>query len=354
MALRGEIERIRGLPEPENEEAAKLSVILPILGALGWDYHDPSKVAPEYSVGKDGGRVDFALLGPSRNALAVIEAKAPGARLESHVAQVVGYAFHTGVDICVLTTGFLWWLYLPLKKGLPAERRFAVLDIREDSPDRLIAAFEAYLAYDELLLGRAERNAEKALDALKNAKLLDKELPQVWSDMLREPPQELIDLVEGRVRRTTGLSPDKDRIVRFLSKGYGPVSPISNKPAPAPAPPPSAPKPSRSPAPSKKPVAYVLFGQRRAVRSWKDIWIGVAERLYERHGDRRFGNIVGKPRGQRSYVEYDNVEMRGPHRIGNSRYQIKTHGSSEALKKRWTVLLMLLGHSKDDLRIEYD
>lgn len=336
MALRGEIERIRRLPKPGNEEAAKLRVILPILRALGWDYHAPSKVALEYSVGKGSGRADFALLGPSGKPVAVIEAKAPGTRLEGHVEQVVGYAFHTGVDICALTTGFLWWLYLPRERGLPAERRFAVLDIKAEPFDPLIASFEAYLAYDALVAGRAEQNAKQALD--------ETMLSPIWNDMLREPPQELIDLVERRVLRATGLSPDKDRVVRFLGKGHdpGPLVSQENREGNGPVRPPT----------TEKPVAYVLFGQRHAVRSWRDIWIGVAERLYERHGNCGFGHIVGKPNGRRSYVEYGNVEMASPHRIGNSRYQIETHGSSEALKRRWAVLLKLLGHSENDLRIE--
>ena len=228
MALRNVIERIRGLPEPPNEEAAKFQVILPVLHTLGWDSRDPSKVAPEHSVG--GGRVDFALLGPSGKPVAVIEAKAPGTKLEDHVKQVVGYAFHTGVDICVLTTGFLWWLYLPRERGLPAERRFAELKIKEDSLDRLTAAFKAFLAYDELLSGRAEQSARKALETLRNAQRLDQEFPRVWNEMLREPPQELIDLVGGRVLRSTGLRADEDRIVRFLRhrQVHGSPSPAPN------------------------------------------------------------------------------------------------------------------------------
>ena len=352
MALRGEIERVRGLQDPRNEAEAKQWVITPVLHALGWDPLEPSKMTPEYSVGKDGGRVDFALLGRAGKPVAVIEAKVPGVRLEDHVAQVVGYAFHTGVDICVLTTGFLWWLYLPRERGSPAERRFAALDIKTGPLDPLIASFEAYLAYDALVSGRAEQNAKQALN--------ETILLQIWNDMLREPPQELIDLVEGRVLRATGHSPDKDRVVRFLGKRNDPGPPVPPKKlkggSPGPPGPSKEPKRNSSvlPPPSTKPVAYVLFGQRHAVKSWRDIWIGVAERLYERHGDRGFGNIVGKPRGQRSYVEYDNVEMASPRRIGNSRYQIETHGSSDALKKRWAVLLTLLGHSRDDLRLVFD
>lgn len=355
MALRDVIEGKRDRSESLNEAEAKHQVILPILRALGWDDSEPSKVAPEFSV--SGGKADYALLGPSGKPVAVIEAKAPGSRLEDHVPQVVRYAFHTGVDICVLTTGFLWWLYLPRERGLPAERRFAELKIKEDSLDRLTAAFKAFLAYDELLSGRAEQSARKALEALRNAQRLDREFPRVWNEMLREPPQELIDLVGGRVLHSAGLRADKDRIVRFLRQMRGSPPPVSKEPAKIDRPQPSAPKLSRLPSPSKKPVAYILLRQHHAVRSWKEVWVGVAQHLYERHGSGAFERVVGSPNGRRSCVEIDPNRFGSTHRperIGDSRFWIATHGSAEDMKRLSRNLLELLGHSEDDLSILFD
>ena len=130
MSLPETLERIRSSPSPNNEESAKFQVIAPILQALGWDPSDGEKVLFEHSVGgKKGGRVDIALKNKSR-VFALIEAKAPGADLSTHVEQVLGYAFHEGVDICVLTTGEEWWLYLPREPGEPLKRRFAVLILK--------------------------------------------------------------------------------------------------------------------------------------------------------------------------------------------------------------------------------
>ena len=118
MSLQDVLASVRS-PAPTNEESAKFKIIAPILKSLGWDMFGP-QVLLEYSVGdkKAGGRVDIALKG-SRGVVALVEAKAPGADLTSHVSQVLGYAFHEGVDICVLTTGLEWWLYLPREKGSP-------------------------------------------------------------------------------------------------------------------------------------------------------------------------------------------------------------------------------------------
>ncbi len=116
MSLQETLARIRSSPRPNNEESAKFQVIAPILHALGWDTSDGEQVLFEHSVGgKKGGRVDIALKERGR-VLALIEAKAPHSDLTTHVEQVLGYAFHEGVDICALTTGEEWWLFLPRER----------------------------------------------------------------------------------------------------------------------------------------------------------------------------------------------------------------------------------------------
>ncbi len=88
MSLPETLERIRSSPSSNNEESAKFQVIAPILNALGWDPSDGEKVLFEHSVGgKKGGRVDIALKNKSR-VFALIEAKAPGADLSTHVELV--------------------------------------------------------------------------------------------------------------------------------------------------------------------------------------------------------------------------------------------------------------------------
>ncbi len=134
MALQDVIERIRQLDTPPNEEATKFQAVLPILQELGWDFFDQSRVMPEYPVGtRKSGKVDLALMAPRRGPVALIEVKAAGVRLNDHVDQMLGYAFNEGVDICVLTTGWEWWLYLPREKGRPEERRFAELSLDDDT-----------------------------------------------------------------------------------------------------------------------------------------------------------------------------------------------------------------------------
>lgn len=357
MALRDVIERVRGLPESTIEEAVKFRVIGPVLRELGWNPGDHTRVELEYRVSRGLKKVDFALIAPPGHAVMLIEVKKPSERLGDHIEQFVGYAFREDAKIGALTNGIVWWLYLPRADGHFEDRRFAELRLKEDPLDRLVSDFKLYLGYDELVSGDAERSAEKALETLRNAKRLDEALPRMWNEMLREPPQALIDLVGGRVLYSTGLRADKDRIVRFLRQVHGSPSPAPNEPVKRYRPQPSVPKPSRSPSPSKKPAAYILFGQRHAVRSWKEVWVGVAQHLYERHGAGAFERVVGSPNGRRSYVEIDpNLfgDTQNPERIGDSRFWIATHGSAQALERLNRNLLKLPGHNEDDLSILFD
>ena len=58
-------ERVRKFSETiSTEEAAKTSIVLPFLQALGYEVFDPSEVVPEFTadaVGKKGEKVDYAI-----------------------------------------------------------------------------------------------------------------------------------------------------------------------------------------------------------------------------------------------------------------------------------------------------
>ena len=366
MPLREVIERIRSLDEPSNEEATKLQIVLPILRELGWDAFDATRVAPEYSVGsgKSGGRVDLALMAPRRGPLALIEVKTAGARLDDHVVQVLGYAFNEGVDICVLTTGLKWWLYLPREKGQPVERRFAELDIESDSLEQLVDDFETYLSYDALTSRRSERHARQVLAARIDSERLSTELPRIWASLLNDPPQRLLDLIEQRVFNSTRLRPSHEQMAAFLAERAAtlPASatalPLAQISQPSPSPTASE---SSSDAPSKRtrtptvpPVAFTLWGQRREIERWMEVWIGVAEALLHRHGTTGFERAIGSPNGKRSYIDWEPSERLNSQRLGNSPYYIGTHVDSKGCVRRARNLLEILGHSPDDLQVEPD
>ena len=224
MPLRETLDRIRSSPEPSNEEATKFQILVPVLNDLGWNTADGREVEPEYTVG--GGRVDFALLNEGR-AVAFIEAKAPGQKLHKHVEQVVNYAFHGGAKICALTSGISWWLYLPMEGGIAFEdRRFTVLEVKEDDPAQLADDLRTFLGKDCLLSGRAEERARQVLQARHDARLLQTELPAVWKSMLAEPDHGLVELLRRRAYERLGLRPDSNQVVAALNG-----SPCASRPS---------------------------------------------------------------------------------------------------------------------------
>ena len=174
----------------------------------------------EYPVGgTKGGRVDIALRANTRGQnrlVALVEAKAPGSDLKRHVAQVLGYAFHEGVDICVLTTGLEWWLFLPRESGEPIKRRFATLNMQSDSVERLAEDLRAFLDKEALVRGRAEKKAKSVLKATLDAARLETEIPEIWERMLNGPDQELVDLIGARVYERLNLRPDKSQVIAAL------------------------------------------------------------------------------------------------------------------------------------------
>lgn len=348
MSLRETIETIRSHPTPPNEETAKVQILVPILRDLGWDPFGP-EVRWEYSVGetKSGGRVDIALTADGRTR-ALIEAKAPGANLDHHVKQVLGYAFEDGVDICVLSDGLQWRLYLPREKGPPRERVFADLSIDEDPVDRLDDDLNTFLGREQLLTGHAETRAKQVRRARLDAARLEQEMPRIWQRLVDDADEQLVELVTQRVYDEVSLRPQREQVIALM-RGIPIPTPSSSSPAPAPAEP-------QEPAPSPpSPTAIMLWGERHPIQLHSDILMTVVEELYKRHAD-SFDQTVEPLK----YQEWQWVS-RDPERVGSknpkqtpSGYFVNVHMTAKRHRLRWNRLLEAFGYSESDLQLLYE
>ncbi|MDE0654595.1 MAG: hypothetical protein OXI26_13220 [bacterium] len=332
----------------------------PILQSLGWDPYGP-EVLYELPVGGkgSGGRADIALKSSDR-IVALIEAKAPGADLRSHVGQVLGYAFHEGVDICVLTTGLEWWLYLPRESGPPPERRFAVLRIADDPVEQLLEDFHAFLSKEMLVNGDAESRAKAVRKAGLEAAQLNKEIPGIWTQMLKEPDDELVELLSKRIYEEVNLRPTKPQVVAALQGSPIPSAAIPADPS-APTPSPTQPQKSlkpKKPGTGAKPVAMELWGERHEVKALADAFRKVLDILYERHAD-EFDRVL-EIRGHKYPYAARDSEMLSPN--GESyNYQQPSSGISfdlwlnaEGFQRRTRQFLVHFGHEPTDFRVLYD
>ena len=209
--IRGEIRRVefRGELGSLSESDARRELIDPILHELGW--RGVTRLRHEYSV--ETGTVDYALLSTDGKPVALVEAKAPRENLARHVDQLIEYVSYEQVDICVLTSGKLWWLYLPQEYGELEDTRFATLDLTSYHFSTIL---ENTLAYEALMTGTAEHYAKKLLNQrLENERLLaDRErliaeIPRAWRRLLNEPSGQLTRLIEEEVFQAIGQLPMK-------------------------------------------------------------------------------------------------------------------------------------------------
>ena len=316
------------------------------------------QVLLEYSVGdkKAGGRVDIALKG-SRGVVALIEAKAPGEDLKIHVTQVLGYAFHEGVDICALTTGLEWWLYLPREKGQPEERRFRALNIINDPVEELADDLHAFLSNQALEAGTAVPQAKRVLQAQHERDLLSERIPSIWRRMIDEADEELIEIVSKRVYGEVNLRPDKQQVVAVL-RGQ----PVTTAALPDKGPQPDArsvksPKAvtrtARSDSTGRRPTAIVLFGERFSIRANNEGLVKLLEVLLTRNPT-AFPSLLQIRGRTRHYLSRNPDQLHTARRIGASEYFVEANLSAARTWKTAHQFLDRLGYQESDLEVRYD
>lgn len=364
MALRETLDTIRSVPAPRDEENTKFQIITPILGDLGWN---PARqeILYEYRVGgKIKGKVDIALMGPKR-CVALIEAKAPEEKLADHVEQVLGYAFYEGVDVCVLTNGLEWWLYLPREDGPPEERLFTTLLIKHDPTEQLTYDLKTFLGKDNLVRGQAKKRAKRVLEARHQAAFLESELPVLWKSMLNMPDDELVELLTQRTYDNLNLRPERNQVVAVL-RGLPVPSVVSpNRSVTVSSSPKSrtsrertkpAIKPKQSSttrARSEKPTGIQLWNEYYPVKYWIDILVQVAEALYRQHG-LDFESKLTHAKFGKAGVSRNRADFDSPKEIGSTGIFLYSKLQSKQIRPRAERFLEIMGHPSSDLELMYD
>ena len=131
-----------------NEESTKLYLVLPVLGALGYDYSNPFEVQPEYPASfreQPDQRVDFVVLRDGVPSIAV-ECKPVGTYLVEHRGQLRSYfnALRT-TRLGVLTNGMQFEFFVDSDEpNIMDDEPFLVLDMNamasSASPSEVVAA----------------------------------------------------------------------------------------------------------------------------------------------------------------------------------------------------------------------
>ena len=118
-----------------TEESIKTALVLPFIGALGYDYHNPSEVAAELAadVGtRSHEKVDYAILRDGKPII-LFECKALANSLGAgEMSQLTRYFNNTDADIGILTNGVVYKFFSDLDKpNIMDQSPFLEVDIRE-------------------------------------------------------------------------------------------------------------------------------------------------------------------------------------------------------------------------------
>ena len=123
----------RVIPDCDNEEQTKISLINPYLELLGYDVRDPAVCRLEYAadIGKAGERVDYAIMRGGQPSI-LVEAKAATVDLSAQAlpSQLQRYFMAVKADFAAYTNGVVWQWYRSLN-GYELDRvPFLVHDVR--------------------------------------------------------------------------------------------------------------------------------------------------------------------------------------------------------------------------------
>lgn len=352
-----------------NEVETKRNAIDRAVSAWGWD--GPGQVRNEVPFKLHGRapsptKCDYVFIVGGEHAV-LIEAKARGKDLGGeYYTQLYHYFAQSDAKLAILTDGQRWRFYSDLDEVNKMDRDpFRVIDMcgLREGDEEFLHAFRREGFDATAIRARAEgaRESERLRERLHG--WMDEALANPSSDLVRLAMKESgydgrrgqaeIESWRAGIRsafadvKGVTLAIDEERASATGSEYHPPHRPDT----PPPVPKPDDGKPAGR-AKATKPDGFRLWGRNYPAKNWKDVWHGVAEALYDRHPD-RFRDVVGKPRGKRSYVEVDRQMLNSAYRVRDSQYWVGGGANGEALRERCHNLLELLGYARSDIEFFY-
>lgn len=324
-----------------REQATRQAAIDPILRDLGWDTSNLEEVDSEYDIRSEG-KADYSLRHRGDD-LVLIEAKKAGESLDAHQDQLLRYAYGVRINLAVLTNGLNWWLYLPRANADWEQRRFLSVAFGKNEPDSAHAAADLwrFLSREKVVSGEALKEAEAEFNKLERKRRLTGALPTAWNQLLTEPDELLVEILQAKTADIVGSQPDevdKEAVSDFLlgrlrQEPATPPPPANQQPrrrrnrraetaprsreAAVAAPDVRAPErptgvlPPDADFTGRRPAAFWLDGARHEAANWRAVLSGVCELLVAEAGLRRFAEAVTPLGGRkRPYFNRDRDVLR--------------------------------------------
>lgn len=194
-----------------TEEAAKTTLVLPFLRALGYDIFDPDEVVPEFTcdVGtKKGEKVDYGICVGGEIKMLVECKPANGDLSIKHASQLYRYFAATDARIALLTNGVLYRFFTDADKpNMMDDRPFFTFDLDNyrKSDLRSLAAFQ-----------RTDFDLDRIVSHAGALKLQSAVLAELRREFA-EPSDELVRMIATRLHDGRLTEAVRDRFKAAIS-----------------------------------------------------------------------------------------------------------------------------------------
>ena len=324
-----------------------------MLGELGWNIYDTNEFRSENKL--SGGKVDYSLRLENKTKV-FLEAKNPREELGKHQRQLLEYAFEKGVPLAVLTNGLNWWFYLPLQEGNWEERRFSVIELRNPDVSQTADLLVDFLSRENVRSGFAVGYAESLLDRLWKDKKIEEALPRAWNQLITDPHDQLLALLNQKVMELCGWGADQEQIKRFLATvskpAYAPPNPTPHRLVP------SKPKQRNQSVGSyknKSLVGFTVLGSPYQSGDWIELLMTVSERIYQLHTDEFHRTLELKGRKNHYFCRNPRElpqDQKWWKPLSGSGYYVWSNVSSDQCVDISEMLLAKFGYGPEGLQIE--
>ena len=197
----------------QTEEAAKMSLVIPMFTAMGYDVFNPHEFCPEFTadVGvKRGEKVDYAIMQDGEPRI-LVECKPVGENLDKYGSQLFRYFSVTPAKFGILTDGIVYRFYTDLEETNVMDMvpflEVNLLDLRESA----INEMKKFCKPDfdtEKIFSRAEE--------LKYSGLIKAYL----SDEMEEPSDDFVRLVVNQVYEGRNTQKVVDKYKPLVKRTY--------------------------------------------------------------------------------------------------------------------------------------
>ena len=198
----------------QTEEATKNAMVMPFIGALGYNVFDPTEVTPELNADigiKKGEKVDYAILQQGKPIM-LFECKHHSADLSKvHASQLYRYFSVTEARFGVLTNGIAYWFYTDLDDPNKMDNKpffeFSMLDIRETAVEELKKFSKSSFDLDNILTTASQLKYTR-------------EIRRIILEQMQEPSDEFVRFVvpyvyTGRITQTV-----KEQFAQLLKQAF--------------------------------------------------------------------------------------------------------------------------------------